>query len=87
MSFERELNKQEYAYLCQALFIQERHRQLLLSAQEVSSKHVIHVSEDQANEIRDLCGEQLQIVGFDESYELTPEGEILEALIDKLFIF
>jgi hypothetical protein len=80
------LSKPEYTYLCQAAFIQKRHRESLFSAQQISDDHLISVSEDQANEIRDLCGEQLQIAGFDEKYELTPEGEILESLIDKFFI-
>lgn len=80
------LSKSEYAYLCQAAFIQKRHRESLFSAQQMSDDHLISVSEDQANEIRDLCGEQLPIAGFDEKYELTPEGEILESLIDKFFI-
>ena len=80
------LSKSEYTYLCQAAFIQKRHRESLFSAQLMNGAHLIRVSEDQANEIRDLCGEQLQIAGFDEKYELTPEGEILESLIDKFFI-
>ena len=81
-----ELNKPEYTYLCHAMFIQERHREVLFSAQQINDIHLIIISEDQANEIRDSCGEQLQIAGFDEKYELTSEGEILESLIDKFFI-
>ena len=80
------LSRLEYTYLCQAAFIQKRHRESLFSAQQMRDDHLISVSEDLANEIRDLCGEQLQIAGFDEKYELTPEGEILESLIDKFFI-
>jgi hypothetical protein len=80
------LSKPEYTYLCQAAFIQKGHRESLFSAQQISDGHLIHISEDQADEIRDLCIEQLQLAGFDEKYELTPEGEILESLTDKFFI-
>lgn len=84
--FKIKLTKPEYAYLCQAAFIQNRHRIFLFSAQPVNDIYLINISENQANEIRDLCGEQLQISGFNEKYELTPEGEILESLVDKFFI-
>jgi hypothetical protein len=80
------LSKPEYIYLCQAAFIQKGHRESLFSAQQISDGHLIHIPEDEADEIRDLCSEQLQVAGFDEKYELTPEGRILESLIDKFFI-
>jgi hypothetical protein len=35
--------------------------------------------------LRELVGDRLQQVGFDENYSLTPEGERLEELIDLLF--
>lgn len=47
---------------------------------------MLNISEDQADEIRDLCGEQLQLVGFDEKYDLTLEGKLLEDLVDKFHI-
>ena len=81
-----ELNKAEYTYLCQAGFMQKNIIEEFFFSQQISDIHLINVSEDQASEIRDLCGEQLQIAGFDERYELTPEGEILESLIDKFFV-
>ena len=80
------LSKREYSYLCQAIFIQKKHKEPLFSAQQISDVHLLNISEDQANEIRDLCGKQLQIVGFNEKHELTPEGEILDSLIDKFVI-
>ena len=80
------LSRPEYTYLCQAVFIQKKHRETLFSAQQISDVHLLNISEDQANEIRDLCGKQLQIVGFNEKHELTPEGEILDSLLDKFFI-
>jgi hypothetical protein len=47
---------------------------------------LLKISEDQADEIRDLYSEQLLLVGLDENYNPNIEGIILESLIDKLFI-
>jgi len=44
------------------------------------------VDEDTAEELRELCTECLDEVGFDENYEPTKDGEKLEELIDKLFV-
>lgn len=81
-----ELNRNEYNYLCQASFLEDKHKKLLFSSQQQDDKYALKISEGQADEIRDLCGERLQIAGFNERYELTPEGKILESLVDKLFI-
>lgn len=80
------LSKPEYAYLCKAAFMQKKYRETLLSAQQISDVHLINISEDQAKEIRDLCGEQLQIAGLAEKDKLTSERKILESLIDKFVI-
>ena len=81
-----ELNNKEYNYICQASFLNKNYRKLFFSGQQHNDKYLIKISEDQADKIRDLCGEQLQIVGFDEKYELTSEGKILDSLIDKFYI-
>lgn len=44
------------------------------------------ISDDVADELRDLCTERLDPHGFDENYNPTEEGEKLESLIDKLYI-
>jgi len=44
------------------------------------------ISKNQADEIRDICAEYLQVVGFDENYCPTEKGKLLESLIDKFFI-
>jgi hypothetical protein len=80
------LNKKEYNYLCQATFINESCKNLLSSSQTDDDTYLITISEDQADEIRELCGEQLQVIGFDDKYELTLEGKILESLVDKFFV-
>ena len=79
------LNKNEYAYLCQASFLPSRLRDALSFIEKSKDTYSLTISEDQANEIRDLCGEQVQIAGFDEKYEPTQEGGILEDLIDRFF--
>ena len=40
---------------------------------------------EDADVLRDLCGERLQIYGFGPDYAPTLEGLRLERLIDKLF--
>jgi hypothetical protein len=81
-----ELNRNEYNYLCQESFLKGKYRKLLFSSKQDDDKYSLKISEDQADEIRDLCGEQLQIIGFDKKYELTSEGKILESLVDKFFV-
>ncbi len=49
-------------------------------------KFYLDISEDAADNMRDYLGELLQIYGFNETYELTLKGEILENLIDKFFV-
>jgi len=43
----------------------------------------VEVSPAMAEEFRQAFTEQLAKAGFDESYELTPEGRLLEDLIDR----
>jgi hypothetical protein len=78
------LNKNEYLYLTQMNFISKNHK--IISDPKVKEIFILECSEDQADEIRDKCSEKLQFVGFNEKYELTNEGKLLEDLIDKLFI-
>lgn len=86
MSQEIKLNKIEYEHLLYASFLPVGLQSLLFSRETHGDIYLLRISSDQADEIRDLCGEQLQLVGFDENYELTAEGEILESLIDQFFI-
>ncbi|TPD73754.1 hypothetical protein [Flavobacterium microcysteis] len=45
----------------------------------------VEVDNDLADEIRDWAGEKQQIIGYDENYELTDLGKVLESVIDKLY--
>ena len=44
------------------------------------------LSDDDADELRDLCTEFLDEYGFDENYVLTDKGEETENLIDRLYV-
>ena len=78
------LNKNEYQYLYKMNFISDKYR--VISNPKEKDFLILECSEDQADDIRDKCSEKLQLVGFDEKYELTPEGKILENLIDEFFV-
>ena len=43
------------------------------------------MTSDEADDLREKAMDLLQHAGVDESYHPTQEGQILEALIDKLF--
>lgn len=43
---------------------------------------IVKLNELLADEIKDWASEKLQLIGFDKNYETTPEGKILENLID-----
>lgn len=50
-------------------------------------KWEVNITNNSLDEIRDLCLEKLQEVGFDQNYKLTEQGMILEELIDIFYIF
>lgn len=58
----------------------------LKSALDQAQQNGGEISDDDADSLRDLCGDRLQTHGFDRNYEPTEEGRSLEALVDKLFI-
>ena len=49
------------------------------------SGNIINIEDDIADEIRDLCCEKLDYYGFDNNYNKTTQGEILEELIDVFY--
>ncbi len=46
---------------------------------------VLEITDETADEYRNLLQDELEIRGLDEKYEPTVRGRILESLIDKLF--
>jgi len=80
-----ELNKVEHEYLISSSFLPLDLKKMLNTNQRAGDSHIVMITEEQADEFRDLFGEQLQLIGFDEHYNPTREGKILESLIDKFF--
>lgn len=52
-----------------------------------NNSYYVDVTEEQADNIRDLCCDKLDIYGYDEDYELSSVGEILEELIDLFYVY
>lgn len=59
---------------------------IIEQSEKDNGKYLIDIDSVLADEIRDLCSEQLQISGFDENYNLTNEGKLLENLIDIFYV-
>lgn len=55
---------------------------------ESESPHAVEVwlTVDEADDLREQVQDILQVSGFDENYVPTPQGRVLESLVDKLFI-
>ena len=80
------LTKKEFDYLIKSKFINSETKSKLAEKKTKENEYYkIKISEELSEEIRDKCGEQLQIAGFDENYQTNEEGRILESLIDKLY--
>jgi hypothetical protein len=76
------LGSDEIKYMLMMLQLTPDLRQVLEQIARSGGK----VDEDQADELRDLCNDQLDLCGYDESYKLNDDGKKLESLVDKLFI-
>lgn len=73
----------EASYVLRELSLDEATRGAI---ERASVRLLEALTPQQADAIRDLCGERLQQVGFNEKYEPTPEGRVLETLIDKFLV-
>jgi hypothetical protein len=80
------LNTRLFEYLLRSSFLSPRERALIMMAAPSEKGYCIEVSDGDADAIRDACGEQLQRVGFGVDYKTTPEGEMLEQLVDAFFV-
>lgn len=47
---------------------------------------IVELDDEAADVLRDALSDELMMVGFDLEYELTPEGRLIEDLIDSLFV-
>jgi len=57
-----------------------------MKANRSDKDYLVDLSDDDADAIRDACGEHLQRVGFDADYGPTREGRMLEELVDLLLV-
>ena len=80
------LTADEIEYLRNGGFLDEAAKMALMRGTFSGEEYLAELSPDDADAIRDACGEQLQRVGFDQDYKPTKEGATLEGLIDKLLI-
>ncbi len=81
------LNKNQFDYLSYSL--SEEQNLLRLKLKKVSQENhfvFIEIDEETSDEIRDWASDELQRRGFDINYELTPDGKILEDLIDLFYV-
>ncbi len=44
------------------------------------------LDEETIDELREMCSDYLRLIGYDENYDSTQKGALLEQLIDKLLI-
>jgi len=80
------LSKAEFDLLSNGGFLPPALGRRVSTAEIVNNVYVLSLDEDEADEIRDCCGDHLQEVGFDEEYKPTETGALLEAMIDKFFV-
>ena len=81
-----QLNNKQFEYLKSNLLLDRNEFAAYFDSIAIHHKYLIDIPENSLDEIRDWAGEQLQKVGFNEKYELTDDGKILEQLIDLFFI-
>lgn len=81
------LSRTEFDYLCNAGFLESHQLDILRQAEQPDNDAVkLNLTLSVAEEFRGKFTEQLAKVGFDEKYEATPLGILLEELIDQFFV-
>ena len=79
------LSKQEQQMLASTVQMPDSLRAVVRSALPVGESWRLELAAPVAEQIRDCCADTLLQISFDEHYEPTKEGHILEALIDRFF--
>jgi len=77
------LTSEDIQFMLKELSMPEHLRTAL---QDMVDKKKGGLSDEMADELRDLCAERLDTHGFDIEYSPTSVGKILEDLIDKLYV-
>jgi RNA polymerase-binding transcription factor DksA len=81
------LSNNQYDYLYCNLLSKREDLKTTVQQVEKDNKFIsLEVDSNTADKIRDCANEELQKKGFDENYELTQSGEILEELIDLFYV-
>jgi hypothetical protein len=81
------LSKQEAMYLKTAQFLPSSLAELLRNTLPADGRSgPLSLSRQHAEEFRDAFTVRLATVGFDQNYEPTEEGRMLEQLIDSFFV-
>ena len=82
-----ELSSKELAYLKSSGFLPEALRRILEKGKvQEGGRCLFSLSIQEAEEFRSIFTDRLAKVGFDEDYQITSEGQMLEDLIDRFFI-
>lgn len=80
------LSRQEAAYLIGAVFLRPHHLEAIRKGEQADRGGItLTLSRDLAEEFREAFTDQLAKVGFDQNYDATPEGRLLEELIDRFY--
>ena len=79
---EVRLSHDKAQYLSKNVPLAEPIKRSIEAADAASSS--VRLSHQQVRALLDAVGTQLQRIGFDENYDPTPEGELLEGVIDIL---
>ena len=77
------LTHQEIEFMLSTLSLPNNLREALVQLESSSDKSI---TDEIADELRDLCTDRLDTHGFDANYDPTKEGKQLEVLIDKLYV-
>lgn len=81
------LSGRETMYLRNAAFLPDELARIIKAAKDVEDNGIlISLSPQMSERFREVFTEHLAKVGFDEAYEPTSEGKVLEALIDRFYI-
>ncbi|MBL7915573.1 MAG: hypothetical protein JNL49_11065 [Bacteroidia bacterium] len=75
-----------FVYLDYSLSEQEESLKSSLQIKKENQFVFIELEEEIADKLRDWAMAKQVQVGFDENYELNPEGKILEELVDAFYI-
>ena len=78
------LTKKEYEYLMHPLLKEREDLRSKIKHSDAADSIKICLDEDTAYEIRELASDEVAL-HFDENYEPTEEGWILEHFIDKFY--